>query len=323
MSVSRGEGVPRAGGAGPAATARPAPGARPWHVFTFVVSALVIFLAGSTWIALFPGVPADLGGARDLDKHAEHARIAVGAGDHLDAWFIPPAPARAVVVIFHGYGRDHHRAWRYASFLIRAGYGVLAPDFRSSRTADRKPTTLGFYECEDARATLAWLEAEPRARGRRIAILGESLGGSVAIELAAERPEIGAVIADCPFESGDRALEDSFERWAHVPRWPAAPVAAVLAEGLTGHDPRRLDCMVAARRLTQRPLYLIASVNDDRLSTDQSRHLWQAAGAKDSLWVLADCGHNEAWQRHPREYERRVLGFLSGSLGDSAGRLAP
>lgn len=277
-------------------------------------SAVVLFLAGSTWLALYPGVPRDLGGVPNLDARAEHVTIPVGAGDHVDAWRIRGTKP-ATIVLFHGYGRDHTRAWRYARFLQRAGYGVVAVDFRSSRLADRKPTTLGYYELEDARATLEWVERTAGTPAPAFGLFGESLGGSVALALAAERPEIRAVAADCPFESGSRALEDSFERWAHVPRWPAAPIAAAMAGAITGHDPRSLDVTAAATKLRDRPLFLVSCARDDRLSSAQALDLWRAAGAKDSLWWLADCGHNEAWLAHRAEYERRVLAFYDAHLG--------
>src|SRR5207244_5974615 len=135
-----------------------------------------------TWMALYPEIPADLGGAPNLDRRAERVQIPVGTADHLNGWYLP-GRGRATMIIFHGYGRDHTRAWRYAQFLARAGYGVLAPDFRSSRARDRKPTTLGHYELADAEAALAWVETRPATRGARIAVLGASLGGSVGLVL--------------------------------------------------------------------------------------------------------------------------------------------
>ena len=282
----------------------------PWHVLTLIVASLLVFLGGSTWLALFPGVPLDLGGVRNLDDRCEREVIPVSGADHLDAWFLP-GTGRGVVVVFHGYGRDHHRAWRYARFLNRAGYAVLAPDFRSSRAGARKPTTLGYFECEDARATLDWLARRPESRSVPLLLFGESLGASVALVVASERGEVRAIVADSPFANGTRALDDAFERWAHVPRWPAAPIAAALAEGLTGHDPRQLDALAAARHLNGRPVLFIACERDDRLSVAQTRDLWNAAGGRDALWVLNDCGHTEAWQAHRREYERRVLEFFA------------
>src|SRR5689334_9963973 len=127
---------------------------------TLLVSAFIVLAAGSGWLALYPPVPMDLGGVPNLDARAERVRIPVGAGDHLNAWLLR-GRRDALVVVFHGYGRDHTRAWRYGQFLNRAGYSVLTADFRSSRATDRKPTTLGYYEMEDARAELDWVAAHP------------------------------------------------------------------------------------------------------------------------------------------------------------------
>ena len=102
----------------------------------FGLTALVLFLGGSAWLVLFPPVPKDLAGAENLDPLAQHVRIPVADGDSLDGWYLAPGNG-ALVVILHGYGRDHTRAWRYGGFLHREGYGLLTFDFRSSRAANR------------------------------------------------------------------------------------------------------------------------------------------------------------------------------------------
>jgi uncharacterized protein len=284
--------------------------ARAGRVLLLACSAVVLFLAGSAWIAAYPPVPRDLGGAPDLDRAAHQVRIAV-ANDSLDAWYLA-GQEPAIVIVFHGYGRDHARAWRYARFLQAAGYGVLAPDFRSSRARDRKPTTLGCNEIADAEAALAWVERGEATRGARVALLGESLGGSMALVLAARHPEVAAVVADCPFASGRRAIEDSMERWAHLPRALTGTVCWV-GRTFAGCDPCALDVTQAAESLRTRPLFLIHATRDNRFSTDQARDIWRSAGAKDELWLL-DTGHNEAWISHREEYEQRVVAFLDRAL---------
>ena len=271
------------------------------------ISAVALFAAGSGWLVFYPPVPQDLDGAPNLDSVARAVRIPV-AGDSLDGWYLA-GRRPGVVIVFHGYGRDHTRAWRYAQFLTRAGYGVLTVNFRSSRARDRKPTTLGVYELPDAEAALAWVESGPLG-GAAIGVLGESLGGSVGLVLAARHPEIAAVVADCPFASGRRAIEDAIERWAHLPRQPFGSLACGCARIATGCDPCALDVTAAAESLRSRPLFFVHAARDDRFSTAQARDLWRAAGAKDELW-LVEVGHTEAWQAHRVEYERRVLGFFA------------
>lgn len=282
-------------------------------------SAMVLLLGGSTWAAFYPPIPTDLAGCENLDARAQHVRIPLADGDALDGWYLPPRNG-AVVLLLHGYGRDHTHSWRYGCFLERAGYGMLAFDSRSSRAASRVPTTLGHYELEDARAALVWLRARSAARPTRIGVLGESLGGSVAVMLSAESPDVRALVVDCPFANGGEALGDACERWAHVPRWPTALMVRAMGRALTGFDPGALDAVAAASELRERPILFIHSLKDDRLAPAQARELWHAAGDKDPLWLIADAGHNQGWALHRGLYESRVLAFLDHHLlGKGAG----
>ncbi|TMQ74284.1 MAG: alpha/beta fold hydrolase [Candidatus Eisenbacteria bacterium] len=284
------------------------------NVVVLAASALALFVVGSIWLALFPPVIADLGGAPDLDAVATRVRIPIG-DDALSGWLVPGSRP-ALVIVFHGYARDHRRAWRYASFLHRAGYSVLAVDFRSSRERGRKPTTLGVYEMQDATATLAWARRNPRTRDDTLGLLGESLGASVALVLAARHPEVAAVVADCPFASGEWAMEDGAMIKLHLPKWPTAVLGRGLGRLLTGADPWGLDVAAAADSLQDRPVFLIHAQGDDRFSTEQTEAIWRAAGSHGELW-LAGGDHNQAWQRHRTEYERRVLAFFARSLNGS------
>jgi dipeptidyl aminopeptidase/acylaminoacyl peptidase len=275
-----------------------------------VVAALLA--AAAVWLGFFPFLPRDLGGAPDLDPVARRVRVPLGADDALDGWLLP-ARERAVVLVLHGYGRDHARAWRYGAFLNAAGYGVLAVDFRSSRGRRRLPTTLGHHERVDAQAALDWLRAEPSLAGHAVGLLGESLGGSVALLVAAANAEVRAVVADGAFAHATLALEDSSQRWARLPR-RSAGLARRLGRALTGRDLGEADVESAAARLGGRPLFLIHALGDDRLSSANARRLWRAAGEKDPLWIIPDAGHNEGWSRHPAEYERHVLAFFGRHL---------
>ena len=282
----------------------------------FVAAALLV--GGLLWAGFFPRVPRDLGGAPDLDRVARRVRVLVDGDDGLDGWLLP-ARERAVVLVLHGYGREHSRAWRYGAFLHAAGYGVFTVEFRSSRGSRRLPTTLGHHERVDAQAALDWLRAEPSLAGCAVGLLGESLGGSVALLVAAENPEVLAVVADGAFAHATLALEDSSQRWARLPR-RSAGLARRLGRAVTGRDLGGLDVESAAAGLSGRPLFVIHALDDDRLSSANAHRLWRAAGANGPLWLIPGAGHNEGWRRHPAEYQRHVLAFFDRHLlGRGAG----
>jgi fermentation-respiration switch protein FrsA (DUF1100 family) len=279
----------------------------------FFLSALVLLMAGSAWIALYPTVPADLGGAENLDGRASQVQIPVGEGDHLDGWYLKGSKP-AAVVLFAGYARDHRRMWRYAGFIQKLGVHVLAIDFRSARLLSRKPTTLGFWELRDARAALDWVHEQPGLAGARVALMGESLGGATALALAAQRPDVAAVVADCPFADAYEAIEDGFACQLHLPAQPLAWMARQAGRLATGHDPGELDVTGALRALSGRPVLLIQTRLGDRFSAKQVDRLLASLGPRGESWTLDDVKHTEAWLRHREEYERRVSHFLGQHL---------
>jgi hypothetical protein len=224
------------------------------------------------------------------------------------------------VILFPGYARDHRRMWRYAHFLLQDGYHVLAVDFRSARSLDRKPTTLGYWELRDARAVLDWLRARPESRAQRVAFFGESLGGVVGLALAAERPDVSAVVADCPFASADAAIADGLRYVFHLPPYPLAQIARQLGKLVTGHDPGELDATAALRALNGRPVLLIQTMLEDRFSRAEVERLTGSAGLDAETWTVHDAKHTEVWVSHREEYEKRVSRFLAPRLG---GEVAP
>src|SRR5262245_255653 len=149
----------------------------------------------------------------------------------------------------------------------------------------------------------------------RVALFGESLGGATALALAAQRPDVAAVVADCPFASGDAAITDGFARVLHLPAYPLAPLARTLGRLITGHDPGELDVTQVLRQLHGRPVLLIQTKREDRFSRTQVDRLTQALGAGGETWTLEDVKHTEAWLDHREEYERRVGRFVAIHVG--------
>lgn len=278
-----------------------------------------LLFAGWAWTALYPRIPADLGGVTNLDAEARRVRIATAGADSIDGWYLAGRDP-AVVLLLHGHGRDHRRMWRYGQFLHASGYGVLAIDFRSARAHHRAPTTLGHIELVDAQAALDWLLGQPDLRGHAVGLLGESLGGSVALLIAARNPGVGAVVDESGFASGEEAIADFFTRLARLPSWPP-PLVRAFARAVTGVDPGALDVRPAAAALRDRPVLFIHGDRDARISPAQTVALWHAAGGDDPLWIVPGAGHNEGWMRERAAYEDTVTGFFDRHLlGRDAGR---
>jgi fermentation-respiration switch protein FrsA (DUF1100 family) len=122
--------------------------------------------------------------------------VSTADGLALTAWYQPPRnPGGRVIVYFHGNAGHHaHRAGKIVHF-IEAGYGVYLCGYRGYGGNPGRPSEEGFYS--DARAGIEWLRQQGIS-ARQMVFYGESIGGGVAVQMAAETaPPV--LILEAPF----------------------------------------------------------------------------------------------------------------------------
>jgi uncharacterized protein len=122
----------------------------------------------------------------------EDAWFQAADATRLHGWFVPCDHPRAVALFAHGNGGNiTHRADLLLQ-LHRLGVAVLAFDYRGYGRSSGSPTEAGVLA--DARAARAWLAQRSGIPESEIVLMGESLGGAVAVQLAAEAPARGLVL---------------------------------------------------------------------------------------------------------------------------------
>ncbi len=104
---------------------------------------------------------------------------------------------RWLVLFFHGNGGDRRGRVDYCQVFTEAGADVFSIDYRGYAENPGSPTESGLSE--DARALWKYATETRGVDPRRILIVGESLGGGVAVRLAqevcaAETPPAGLVV---------------------------------------------------------------------------------------------------------------------------------
>jgi fermentation-respiration switch protein FrsA (DUF1100 family) len=114
-------------------------------------------------------------------------------GTRIHAWYLPAENPRAVVLYAHGNAGN--LAWRAKLFKYlqeELQLSILAFDYRGYGRSAGKPTIDGaLQDARAARAKLAEVAAVPPGE---IVLMGRSLGGAVAIHLAAESAPRGLIV---------------------------------------------------------------------------------------------------------------------------------
>ena len=118
-------------------------------------------------------------------------------GTTLHAWYVPHPSPRAVILYNHGNGVDVPRlAGRLQVLHDRIGASVLAWDYRGYGQSEGKPHEENLIA--DGRVALDLLAELAEVPPTSIVLMGRSLGGGVAVALAAETP-VGGLVLDRTF----------------------------------------------------------------------------------------------------------------------------
>jgi len=240
--------------------------------------------------------------------------IAAGAGPH------------PTVLLLHGFP-GNERNLDLAQTLRRAGYDVLYFDYRGSWGS---PGDFSFtHAIEDTHAAIAFLR-DPANAGRyrvdptRLLLIGHSMGGMIAANVAATEPAIQATVLISAADIGGMGLA------AHGQPVPAAiaPIAqALAAEGmapLAGCTPESLarDAIANAStwaiptlapKLTAHPLLVITS--DDGLAGSNDALVGMLRKLGDDHVSARHFATDHSYSDHRIALQQAILGFLAGLAG--------
>jgi uncharacterized protein len=153
----------------------------------------------------------------ELGRPFEDVFFKASDGVELNGWFFPaatnsPRPHLAVLVCHGNAGNISHRLDTYAA-LLATGVNVFAFDYRGYGRSRGRPSEEGTYR--DVQAAHEWLR-QKGFPGTNVIVLGGSLGGGVAAELAV-RETVGGLVLQSTFTSVGNMAAELFP-WLPV-RW--------------------------------------------------------------------------------------------------------
>lgn len=269
-----------------------------------------------------------------------------GAGDPRAEVDDPAAPAvpwqpdpYEAILLLHGWTGSVAPDLVELGPSLRRTAGVLGLDFRGHGGSDDGPTTFGLHEVEDVAGALTWLGE----RGiRRVALVGSSMGGIVAIAsivvlgdgslVQADLDPTAAVVAAAPRPRIVAAVAESVAPDLRIPianRMPL-PIGGVLRRALAGRMFTRAGRRVGGDlRATEPgriiglvepvPLLLIHGGADRTVPPADGRRLARLAGPSVEHWEVPGAGHAGARQAGPAAWDDRVSRFLRSAFSDARG----
>jgi uncharacterized protein len=256
-----------------------------------LVAYLVIVLAAMLFensMVFYPS-PYPQGEWRPAGLTFEDAWFEAADGTRLHGWYVPKKNARAAVLFCHGNGGNiTHRADVLEVLHNRVGVSTLIFDYRGYGRSSGKPNEAGVLA--DARAARRWLADREKIAESDVVLMGESLGGAVAVDLAAR--------------DGARALvlESTFNNLPDVAacRFPWLPVRWAMRTSLDS----------AAKIVDYHgPLFQTHGDADTIVPLQFGQRLFAAANEPKQFLLLPRHNHNDPL---PAQYYADLAAFLDG-----------
>lgn len=200
----------------------------------------------------------------------QEVAVTTADGLTLHGYYWPAGAARDILVVFHGNADSQQAMAQYAQPFAEGGHGVLIASYRGYGGNPGSPSAAGLLTDGDA-----WI-AKARAllpAGGKLFVFGHSLGGGVALGMAARHPVDGV------------ATLGTFSRIADVAPWYAWPFIA-----------DEFDNAAAVRRITA-PLILFHGDRDEVIPYANVWRLRDAANGHARVVPLPGDGHSVALSR--------------------------
>ena len=221
----------------------------------------------------------------------EDVRMNTLDGETIHGWYIPVKRAAKHVLFLHGNAGNISDRWNTIAVLNGMGHAVLIVDYRGYGYSSGRPSEAGTYL--DALTAWDYLTTTRSVNPQDIVIYGRSLGGAVAVWLAAEHDPGGLII------------ESTFSRMVdmgahHYPYLPARLLTRIRYDSLSRIA--NVHC----------PVFSAHSRDDETVPFELGRALADAA-PKLKRFVVLTGAHNESFFNGGADYQQQLDTFIHDS----------
>ena len=240
----------------------------------------------------------------------EEVHIPGANGSRLYGWWMPAAPDAPTLILIHGWGRNLSRMMPYIRKLHPLGYNLLAFDARNHGSSSPvKHPTVGTFS-EDARAVVDFVAKLDLVDSSDIGIVGLSIGGGAAINVAGQDERVKSVITVGALSHPIDVMTLEFQK-RNIPIF----VPRLLFGYMRLRFGIDFDEIAPVNNIAQADadIFLIHGDEDETIPLAQGHALAEAGDPKKTrLWVVPGKGHSNC-DTHPQFWEK-VNVFLKETL---------
>lgn len=269
----------------------------------FILFLLLLATTGCSGLFFYP--------SRDMQespavKMFSHRDVVFPSSDGIPihGWYFPAENAIGSILVLHGNAQNLSTHVNSVLWLVKEGYNIFIIDYRGYGWSGGEPTLEGVHA--DADAALEKLFSMPETDPDRVVVLGQSLGGSIAIYTVTHSPHkdrIRALVIDSAFSSYRRIAREKLDSF-----WLTWPFQYPLSWTVT--DRYSADKWIG--QVSPMPILILHGLDDPVVPIHHGRKLNEIAVQPKELWLTARPGHvqsfgDEALRKNFVDYLSRVL----------------
>jgi len=236
----------------------------------FVYLAFLFLLLAWENDFVYMATPASKAWRPPGDLAAEDVALISAEGTHLHGWWLPASGSDRALLFFHGQQGNLSFRGNLLHRLQRLGMPILAVDYPGFGRSEGTPSEHGCYAAADA--AYDWLVREKKVAPEKIVVLGKSLGGGIATDLASRRP-CAALVLVMTFTSTPDVAEHLL---------PFVPARLLMRN--------RFDNLAKIGRCTC-PIYLAHGTDDWKIPPAHSERLFEAVTGARRYFPMPGVGH--------------------------------
>jgi len=287
---------------------------RVWRNIAYLLAFIYICIGVYFWTiqdhAIFKPQPAQVKTPADLKPPLPYERAEIPVGQAaVHGFWIPGEADRPVILFLHGQDTTIGKNLHHAECFHEMGCPALIVDYRGYGATYQTMPPSEASLCEDAQAAWNYLVEKRGFRPEQILIYGHSLGGAVAIDLAAKQPEAGGLVVECSFTS----VKD-------IVHWTAPLTHCYPLDLMLRH---RFNSIQTVSTQPMPPTLFVHGTSDARVPSFMSEELFEATLGPNKDLFLIEGGEHAKRNAGQAAYCAKIFEFIQLIQSKQAAAAAP
>lgn len=212
------------------------------------------------------------------------------------------------IILVHGIRSNKEHFNQFSNRLANEGFNAIALDLRGHGESGGTHCSFGVFEKRDITKLLDQIRIE--SPDQKIGILGQSLGGAVALQAMGEDERISVGVIESTFTDFRTITHDYINYHLKLDFNFFSNYLADRAGKIAGFNPDEAGPLESCKKISK-PVLLVHGKLDDRIDIKYARENFTNLQHEDcKLLEIEDADHVNVWQKGGEAYFEEVIAYL-------------